>query len=267
MDVNEILFRCSSLGYLMVDPKNKNEKISETTKTHLVDVFVSAKYNRFEEIHGKALDKGNETEEDSITTVCRVLGIFLEKNEEHLSNEFIKGTPDLYIGKSIRQAVEIRDTKSSWSAYTFFRAMNKKLDPKYYWQGTGYMDLSGAKKCSIDYCLNNTPYHLIESELRKESYNHPENNTPEWIELQIIANHVYDKKTFDEYIMTRGITPSDSNAMAVIKGFVEIPLKERHFCFEFDRNQDHINNAHQRVIDCREWMKENLFKEEFIVKV
>lgn len=265
MDVNEILFRCSSLGYLMVEPKSKTEEISETTKTHLVDVFVSNRYNRFEEVNGKALDKGNETEEDSITTVCRIIGKYLEKNEEHLSNEYIKGTPDLFIGKSIREATEVRDTKSSWSAFTFFRAMNKKLDPKYYWQVMGYMDLTGAKIAYIDYCLNNTPYHLIESELRKESYSHPELNTPEWIELQIIANHVYDKKTFDQYIQMRGIVPSDTNSMAIIKGFVEIPLKERHFCFEVERKGDQIANIRHKVKLCREYIKENFLDKEVAV--
>lgn len=243
----------------MVDPKSKNEVLSETTKTHLVDVFVSNKYNRFTEINGKALDKGNDVEEDSITVVSRITGTFFKKNEKSLSNEFIKGTPDLYLGESIEKASMIRDTKSSWDAYTFFRAKNKKLDPKYYWQGMGYMDLTGAKRCSIDYCLNNTPYHLIESELRKESYNHPENNTPEWIEIQIIANHVYDVKTFDEYIDMRGIVPSDSNSFAVIKGFVEIPLKERHFNFEFDRSKNEIERLHNRIIECRSYMNEYLF--------
>lgn len=246
----------------MTEPKKgSKETLSETTKTHLVDVFVSNKYNRFTEISAKQLDKGNEVEEDSITVVSRITGKFFKKNEESLSNEYIKGTPDLYVGESIREAEQIRDTKSSWDAYSFFRAKNKPLNSMYYYQGLGYMALTGAKSCSIDYCLNNTPYSLVEAELRKESYRHPENNTPEWVELQIIANHVYDETAFHNYVDMRGIKPSDSNALAVVMGFVEIPLKERHFNFEFKRDDEEIERLYQRIRDCREYMNNELFKE------
>ena len=99
------------------------------------------------------------------------------------------------------------------------------------------------------------------NELRKESYNHPENNTPNWIECQIIANHVYDMPTFEQYIQVRGCQPTDSSGDAVLKGFVEIPIKERHFCFEFKRDQSEIDRMHQRVIDCRKYINEYLFKQ------
>lgn len=259
MNANEILFRCSSLGYLMTNPRNKSEKLSETTKTHLVDVFVSAKYNRFTEIKGKQLDKGNDCEEDSITVVSLVTKTFFTKNEEHLSNEYIKGTPDLFAGSDVRHTEVIRDTKSAWDIYTFNRAKSKGLNDMYYWQGMGYMALTGAKKCFIDYCLNNTPYYLVNKELYHEGFNHDQ-NTPAWIELQIIANHVYDKSTFDAYIQRRGIVLEDEYAKAVYAGFVEVPLAERHFAFEFDRDEEAIEALYQRIRECREWMNENLFK-------
>jgi len=257
IDVNDILFRCSSLGYLVVEPKNKNEILSEGLKTHLVDVVVSAKYNRHREIHAKQLDKGNETEEDSITVLSRITKKFFKKNETSLANDFIKGTPDLFEGESIYSATHIRDTKSSWDAYSFFRAKNKELEKNYYWQGQGYMWLTGAKYCSIDYVLNNTPWGLIESELRKESYNHLENDTPAWIEAQIIANHVYDKKTFMEYCDFKGICTGE-NVITVLNGFVEIPLKDRHFNFEFDRNESDLERLKAKIMHSRIYIKNNL---------
>jgi hypothetical protein len=259
-NADEILFRCSSLSHLMTNPKSKSETLSETTKTHLVDVFTREKYNRFEEINSKYLDKGNDVEEDSITVVSRITKDFYKKNEESLSNQFIKGTPDLFKGESITKAERIRDTKSSWSVFTFQRAISKPLDIKYYWQGQGYMALSGATKCNIDYCLNNTPYHIIEGELRKESYNHLNQDTPAWIEAQIIANHTYDLKTFNDYMVQRGVYSTDERVKYITLGFVEIPLKERHFTFEFDRNDDDICRLYTRIKECRQWMNENLFK-------
>lgn len=261
MTANDILFRCSSLGYLMTNPRTGTD-ISETTKTHLVDVYVSHKYNRFTEINGKYLDKGNDVEEASITVVSRRTKKFFKKNEQHLKNLFIMGTPDLFEGESIEKAEEIRDTKSSWDVYTFNRAKNKPLDPKYKWQGIGYMALTGAKVCYIDYCLNNTPYYLIEKELRFESYNQPDGNTPNWIELQIIANHVYDRETFQKYIDFRGIAITDEYCQTVYDGFVEIPLEERHFSFEIKRDLVEIDALYKQIRRCRTWMNENLFNVE-----
>lgn len=296
MNADEIKFRCSSLGHLMADGnkitdiqlaelltleskekrtvnqeeklknlihKRDNPELSEGVKTHLVDIFVSASYNRFSEVSAKQLDKGNDTEEDSITIVSCITGKLFKKNTETIQNEFIKGTPDLFTGESILDAETIRDTKSSWDAYSFFRAKYKPLNPLYYWQGTGYMALSGAKECSIDYCLNNTPVNLVRNLLIKESYNH-DGRTPAWIELQTIANHVYDKKTFDEYIEGFEVKIEDQNANAVYKGFVEIPLKERHFNFEFKRSESEIKRAYTRIKECREYMNKHLFKSQLI---
>lgn len=263
-NANEIKFRCSSLGLLMVEPKTIKAKeageLSETTKTHLVDVFVSNKYNRSVDLNAKQLDKGNDVEEDSITIVSRITGKFLKKNEESLSNDFIKGTPDLFIGDFIESAETIRDTKSSWDAYSFFRAKNKGLLDMYKWQGVGYMWLTGAKECHIDYCLNNTPYHLVEGELRKESYKHDQGDTPAWIELQIISNHVYDLESFNLYMGVRGVVAQDSYSQAVIDSFVEIPLKERHFSFHFKRDENDIELLKEKIIECRKYMNEKLFK-------
>jgi hypothetical protein len=260
MEANNILFRCSSLGYLMAEPKKKTEVLSEGAKTHLVDVYVSNKYNRFTEINSKYLDKGNDSEEDSITIVSLKTKQFFIKNQEHLSNEFIKGTPDLFTGKSIYEAETIRDTKSSWDVYTFNRSIHAELKDLYYWQGMGYMWLTGARKCYVDYCLNNTPWNLIEQELRKESYNHPENDTPQWIELQIIARHVYDLKTFNEYREFRNLTGSDDYSKIVIAGFVEIPLNERHFAFEFDRDENEIERLKAKIMHARIYLNQHLFK-------
>jgi hypothetical protein len=244
----------------MTEPRNKKDILSETCKTHLVDVYVRNKYNRFTEIHGKQLEKGNSTENDSITTVSRITKQFLKKNEICLSNDFISGTPDMFVGEDITKATAIRDAKSSWDIFTFNRSKNKELDPKYYWQLHGYGWLTGATDLFVDFCLNNTPYHILNGELHKESYKHKDGNTPNWIELQIIANHVYDKKSFDEYIDARGCFPKDENDYAIYNGFVEVPLEERHHAFEFKKDDKAIEAAMNRIIECRLWMNKYLFK-------
>ena len=315
-DPNTVLFRCSSLGYLMTDSREKTnlekyndacesvskkqeqyanaknketktaiklaedikklqfqivelekvkheETLSETAKTHCIDVFVSQKYNRFTELSAKQCDKGNEVEDDSITTISRITKKLWIKNTKEVKNEWIRGTCDIHNGTTSLsddgiswkiEAKEVRDAKSSWDAYSFFRAKYKELKKQYYWQVLGYMWLTGARKGSVDYCLNNTPYHIVERELKYESYNHFEGNTPSWIELQIIANHVYDIQTFNEYIQNRGCYPTDENALAVKAGFVPIPLEERHFNFEFEYSEDDIELLKIKILLARKYI-------------
>ncbi len=258
IDVNDILFRCSGNGNLMTTPKLKGEFLSEGAKTHILKTFITEKYNRYKDITSKYLTKGNDTEEDSITVISRIDKKRYRKNDIMLKNDFIKGTPDIFEGPEITNATHIIDTKSSWDLETFLTAKYSKLKPLYYWQGQSYMWLTNAKKCTIAYVLNNTPWGLIESELRKESYKYPENEFPEWVEAMIIANHVYDFKTFKDYLDFRNISESKEHVSTIIKGFIEIPLEERHFKFEFDRNDADLERLKNRIIQSREYIKNNL---------
>lgn len=258
IDVNEILFRCSGLGNLMTVPKLKGEFLSEGAKTHALKTFITTKYNRYKEITSKYLTKGNDTEEDSITVLSRIDKKRYRKNDQMLKNDFIKGTPDIFEGPEITNADHITDTKSSWDLETFLTAKYAKLKQLYYWQGQGYMWLTGAKSCTIAYVLNDTPWGLIEAELRKESYKYPEGDTPAWVEAMIIQNHVYNKETFLQYLDFRNISESKEHVSTIIKGFVEMPLEERHFKFEFDRNESDLELLKIKIINARTYIKNNL---------
>lgn len=161
-------FRCSGLGNLMTEPKLKADKeaglLSEGAKTHAVDVWVSAKYQRREETYSKYFEKGNEVEEASITFLSLEKRKFFKKNEVQLDNEWICGTPDLFIGDEIVRASEIIDIKSSWDIFTFNRTKLKSVNSTYYWQMQGYMMLTGATQATLSYCLVNGTEDLINDE-------------------------------------------------------------------------------------------------------
>jgi len=259
MDVNKILFRSSSTGHLMTESRSKSEQISETTKTHLIDVFVSEMYGRREFIDGKFLEKGNEREEDSITLLSRVNRKFYKKNSEKLFNDYIKGEPDIFTGNSIHDADEIFDTKTSWSAHTFFRAINKPLDKMYEWQGHSYMWLTGAKKHTVAYCLVNGTAQAIMDEKRKAGYRYgadPEIH-PEYINRckQIEINHIFDLASFKSENGWFEFNNDLSNWA------YDIPMENRVFTFTFDRDEEKIQALKNRITDCRIWIKENLINE------
>ena len=232
--MDKILFRCSSLGHLMVEPKAKSETLSETTKTHLIDKFVSHKYGRQTDISNKYIAKGLEVEEDSLTLYTRFKKIYdkpSRKNEQWLKNEFICGTPDLFYGESIEKSDHVVDLKSSWDIFTFFRTKSKKLNPMYYWQLQGYMALTGAKQATLAYCLIDTPDAMINDEKRK-------------------------------LLWKMGVTTEDNadyqEACIEIEKlclYSDIPLEERVLETVIERNEEDINRLYTRIEQCREYLK------------
>lgn len=234
-NANTIKFRCSSLGHLMTEARSKSEPISETTKTHLVDVYVSEVYGRQTDIMNKYIEKGNQVEDDSITLFSRVNKTFFRKNEDHLSNDFIKGTPDLFVGEKIYSATEIIDIKSSWDIFTFFRTKTKDVNKMYYWQLMGYMALTGAQKATLAYCLVNTPETLVNDEKRKLHWKMGliDDNHPSFVE----ACEKIDKLSY----------------------YDDIPMDERILTIQVERNEADIERIYQRVMECRNWMNTNLY--------
>lgn len=253
--MEDIKFRCSSLGFIMTNDRS-GKSMGEGAKTHLVDVFVSWKYHRREEIHGKFLDKGNEREEDSITLLSRINKKFYKKNDVRLTNDFITGECDIYLGEDVEHAEETIDTKTSWSAHTFFRAKKAALEPKYEWQGHGYMFLTGAKKHSVCYCLVNGTAQAIMDEKRKLTYHYgPDAEThEEYIRQakQIEINHIFDMEAFKKE------NPFFQFDNDLSEWCYDIPMEERMHCFAFYRDEEKIEQIKKRCQEGILWIQNNL---------
>ena len=178
-------------------------------------------YNRKPEFSNKFTQKGLIVEYDAIDLVADFFNYgLLIKNEKHFSNDFLTGTPDLILkDKTI-------DIKSSWDISTF-PLFNEELDKAYYWQGIGYMALTGKRQHEVIYCLMDTPKHLIE----REAYSYCRNNGIEELEQDL----------YDEF--ERKMTFSD------------IPEKLRVKKYSFEFSQSDYDKVIERVEECREFIK------------
>jgi hypothetical protein len=244
-------FRCSSWGNLMAEPKLKADKdagnLSEGAKTHASDVFVSWHYNRREDTYSKYFEKGNAVEEDAITLVSVQTGIFHKKNETNLSNEFLTGTPDLYIGSDgIEKAEIIEDTKAAWDVFTFQRTKLKGESSLNYWQMQGYMALTGAKLARLRFCLVNSTPDLIDDEKRKLAYAMrvmDRDSDATYIEkcAQIERNMIYDLGLFLKH------NPNYDLSFPVSEWSYDIPAGERLYTIEIPRNDDDILSGYEKV--------------------
>lgn len=161
---SEILFRCSRLGDLMTDPRNKGESISETSKTFIRQIWLEKSFGYKEDVMTDEMLKGLLCEQDSLGLVKKVLGgEFRAKNTKRFRNEYVEGTPDIILKKE--DVVE--DVKSSYNLRTFMEA---ELAKPYYWQGQGYMWLTGKKNYRLMYCLVPTPEEIITEQKKRWYY-------------------------------------------------------------------------------------------------
>lgn len=242
MKLDSFKVRCSSLGEIMTNPRS-GPGLSETCKTHLIELYVEHVYGRIKDVQTKYMEKGNKVEEDAITLYSRLKRGFFKKNNERLTNDFITGEPDLFLGKEIRHADKIIDTKSSWDLHTFVKAKIDKVNKNYYWQGMGYMSLTGAKNFTLAYCLINTPPELIMEEKRRLGY----------------RLNVIDEFGNPDFI--EGCEAIDRNSI-----FDDIPLHERMFEIQIERDEKAITAINERVLECRKWMSETFYPSESLTE-
>jgi len=217
----------------MTESRTK-EQLGETCKSHLMECYISKKYDRYRDITNKYIEKGLLAEEDSIDLYSLVKGAYFEKNKETIENDFFVGTPDLFVGTSIREASIIIDLKTSWNIFTFFESMSKPMDKKYYWQLQAYMDLTGAKIAKLVYCLVDTPLKLIMDEKKKLMY----------------SMAVIDPENDENYL--KACERVERNGTVSL----DIPAEERYIEFTVPRDQERIDEAHEKIKLCREFLNE-----------
>jgi len=212
--------RCSAIGKIMTSPKSKGEALSQTTKTYLQELAISEVYGIRQEFSSRYTDKGNEVEELSISLCNDVLETgFLYKNEEHFTNDWITGTPDVNTNKILL------DVKSSWDATTFPFFDTELKNKDYFYQLQGYMWLTGKTEALLCYCLIDTPLQIVEDEIRREHWK------------QSLIEESLDLRAFVQSKHT----------------FVHIPKEKRLKTFKIAKDDVVIEAIKTRITECREY--------------
>lgn len=219
--MKDYLFRCSSLGKLMTEPRSKSERLSETTKTYLKELVIEKEFGIRKEISSRYLDKGLDVEDKSIELVEDVYNFaFMSKNTDRFNNEYITGEPDVITTDLII------DVKSSWDGTTFPWFDEKLSNKDYYWQMQGYMMLTGKQNALLAYCLVDTPEDIVLDEIRREAWKRFEIEPSDQTEEEVRARH----------------------------NFSHIPKKLRVKAFEISYNDQDIERLKSRIDDCRMYM-------------
>lgn len=199
--------------------------LGKTGENFLKKWYLSKKYNRKQQWYSKFVEKGLMVEYKGIEMLSDIQGMDLTKNEQWFENDLMGGFPDvIYNGI-------VFDIKSNWDIFTF-PFFEKELPNKdYYWQLQVYMAVTGLSKASIVYCLIDTPQPLIDQELKK-LYFQSGGKAEDW-------------------------NPETYEKLAVNYKFTDIPESERIKTFDVIRNDSDIELIGKRVIECREYIKNN----------
>jgi hypothetical protein len=215
--------RSSAIGKIMTSPKLKGEALSQTTKSYLQELAISEIYGIKKEFSSRYTDKGNEVEELSISLCNDVLETgFLYKNEDHFTNDWITGTPDVNTNEILL------DVKSSWDATTFPFFDTELKNKDYFYQLHGYMWLTGKTEALLCYCLIDTPLQIVEDEIRREHW-----------KLSLIEEN------------------SDLRAFVQAKHtFGHIPKEKRLKTFKIAKDDEVIEAIKARIEQCREYYNE-----------
>ncbi len=211
--------RCSAIGQIMKNGTDK-KSMGETAKSYIEAWIKEQLYSRKKEFANKYTTKGLTVEQDAIDYISDVLEYgFLLKNEENLSNDYLTGTPDIILNNLVI------DIKSSWDCFTFPLFEDELKNQDYFWQGQGYMALTGAETFRVIYVLMDTPEDIIFKEASSFCW---KNN----IELD------------DEILLefTEKMT------------YKNIPHELRTKTFEFKRDEEKINSIYKRVDECRDYV-------------
>lgn len=156
--MTDINFRASSIGRLMAEPKTKSEgNLSVGAKTFIRELAAQEILGIDFQVSSKPMSKGIACEETAIQLLNNVRGIWLTKNTERRTKHGITGECDLYDPIAKRGY----DIKCSFSAATFPILPVDCINVTYEWQMRAYMLLWQADAWSVDYCLVDTPDHLI----------------------------------------------------------------------------------------------------------
>ena len=242
--IDALPFRAHSCAELM--GKNGLGATGQKRATYTLTEMTTG---RTKSIKSKYLEKGTYNEQVSIDLTNKVLKTNYVKNEVRVYNEYLTGECDLL------ESDHIANIKTSWDLFTFKESCIE-LDSGYEWQLRAYMELYNKPKARLIYCLTDTPYWLVDNQLK------PYTNEFGMIDdelkaYQIIFNNIFTRKAFDDYMQMQTVLTRNEE---IENSFIEIPEQDRVFTFDIERDKTKTALLYARIKTARDFLKQTFNK-------
>lgn len=197
--------------------------LSESAKSYIKEWLISEITGKTKEIRTKYFSRGKAMENHAIERVGKHYGMELVKNKTQLENEYFTGEFDTKTDEIVI------DTKVPFDCFTFPFFVTV-VDPDYFGQLQGYMNLTGLRKGSLCYCLENGSEEQI--------------NKLSWDIAKELNKEEPDIEDYD---------------LAVEElSYDHLPESLRKKVFEFDYDELYIKKAEKMVSACRKYIETEL---------
>lgn len=228
MDFSKFKVRCSSLSVLFTEPQSKAAKeageLSETAKKHLYEVYIEAKWGRFDDISTKEMEKGKIVQDEIMNILSFMEDADYKRNTERKSNEWVTGEADVI-------SDIVTDIKASWKAATFIPYLISPIPAVYAYQNQGYMWLWDKQASRTVWGLVDCPEPILKKERQKLLYS-----------LDVASDEA------DEY--KEAVKELEKQLT-----FGDIPLSQRLIIKKMDRDEDIIRQIPEKVKRARKYLQ------------
>lgn len=232
--------------------ESKKYKLSETAKKICTKIAFSEIYGRSFKMTNKYFVKGLEVEKKSRDLLSKILDKMLVKCDERKSNDWVTGQID------VEPFGIIPDIKSCYSFDTFNNHLIDGNIDYYKRQLDCYMELWGIHSSIIAFTLIDTPFRLIEDEIRKLDWrvgitNFEGEIYDDKIEevVDLVQEHIYTRKHLEEFC-----NQSASIHIEWFDNFIEIPDERRVHLIPHEFSKERIEQRNECLRLAREFMNE-----------
>lgn len=142
-------------------------ELADSCIDYLMEVFAWEKYGMIpvtkEAMEVAQLQKGKRVENDCIELLTTVDKIEYKQFKERISNDYLSGEVDIFVGPNIFEATNVTDIKAAFDYPSFLKKLNNGLANGQREQVAGYCDITGATEGWIANCLvDNTPEDIFD---------------------------------------------------------------------------------------------------------
>lgn len=233
--------------------KSNEYRLTDGQKKLLNELYFFEKYGRKNDLDFKQLRKGLEVEKLSRDLLSQITGMYFTSNPENRSNEWVTGTTDVKPSEGI-----VIDIKSSWSFESYSNILQSKANDVYLRQLDCYMELWECDQSLLCHVLIDTPFQIINDELKRQSYKYnwldfDGDVKPDFIPdiVDIVQNHVYSREALEAFCLQSSICE-----LYWFNDFREVPKDERVHMIHHEYDSNRIDQRNKSITLAREYLSD-----------
>lgn len=231
--------------------KSKEYRLTDGQKKLLNELYFYEKYSRRKDLDIKFFKKGLEVEKSARDLLSKITGLYLTHNPENRSNDWVTGVTDVLPNNGV-----IIDIKSAWSFESYSNILMDSSNEKYLRQLDCYMELWQCETSLLCHVLIDTPFQIINDEIRRQAYKYQWTDfegdiKEEFIQdvVDLVSNHIYSREALETFVLE-----SINLNIEWFNDFVEVPEHDRVHMITHSYDSGRIEQRNECIKIAREYL-------------